>query len=102
MLSNLLTFALAEADAAAATGANKTVVIILGVVLMVLAAAIVVLVLFQSNNQNKLSGTITGNSSDTFFAKSGGSTKDKILSRLTLILSIVMAVLVVATYIYVA
>ena len=102
MLSNLLSFALADAQTAAAIGANKAVVITLGIVLMVLATAIVILVLLQSNNQNKLSGTITGSSSDTFFAKSGGSTKEKVLSRLTLILSVVLAVLVVATYIYVA
>ena len=102
MLSNLFSFALAETQTAAASSVNKTVAIVLGVILMVIAVAIIVVVLLQSNNHNKLSGTITGSSSDTFFSKSAGSTKDKGLSRLTLVLSIVMAVLVVATYIYVS
>lgn len=75
---------------------------VLGGVLIALALTIIVLVLMQSGKEKGLSGTITGGSSDTFFSKSGGKTKDKLLSTLTIIASIVMVVLTVAMTIWVS
>ena len=70
----------------------------LGIVLIVLALAIVVLVLFQSGKDKRLSGSIAG-AAETFFAKGHSKTRDKMLSRITTILSFVFVILVVVLYI---
>ena len=75
---------------------------VLGFVLIALAVAIVILVLMQSGKEKGLSGTITGGSSDTFFSKNGGKSKDKLLSTITVIASIIMVVLTVAMTIWVS
>ena len=72
--------------------------IILGIVLMVLAVALTACVLLQSGKEKKLSSTITG-SSDTFFSKGKGQTKDKLLSRITTILAVVFCLLAFAAVI---
>ena len=71
---------------------------ILCIVLLVLALGICVLVMMQSDKDTKLSGTIAGGS-DTFFGKNKSTTRDRILSRITTVASIVFAVLVVVVYI---
>ena len=73
----------------------------LGLALMVMAVFLIVAVLLQSGKDKDLSGAISG-SAETFFAKSKARTWDKILSKLTLVVSIIFAILVVAMYIYVS
>lgn len=68
-------------------------VIILGILLMVLAVALVALVLMQSGKDKGLSGTIAGGA-ETFFGKSKGSSMEKLLSRITIAVSIVLVALV--------
>ena len=72
--------------------------IILGIVTLVIAVAVVALVLLQSGKDKRLSGTIAG-AAETFFAKGKSKTRDKILSRITTVLSFVFVVLVVVLYI---
>ena len=72
--------------------------IALGIMLIVLAVVLIVCVLMQSGKDKKLSSTITG-SADTFFAKGKSKSKDKVLSRITTILSVVFVVLTVVTVI---
>ena len=72
--------------------------IALGIILIVLAVVLVVCVLLQSGKDKKLSSTITG-SADTFFAKGKSKSKDKVLSRITTILSVVFVLLTVVTVI---
>ncbi len=68
---------------------------ILGIVVCLLAVAISVMVALQSTKEGGgLSGTITGSASESFFGKSKTMTKDRFLSRLTLIASIVFVILV--------
>ena len=74
---------------------------ILGVVVSLLAIGISVIVAMQSTNEQGLSGTLSGGSSDSFFGKSKAMTKDRLLSRITLIASIVFVVLVLAMVILV-
>ncbi len=74
---------------------------VLGIVLILLAVGISVVVTMQSTNENGLSGTISGGSSDSFFGKSKAMTKERLLSRITLIASIVFVVLVLAMVILV-
>ena len=72
--------------------------IALGIMLIVLAVVLIVCVLMQSGKGKKLSSTITG-SADTFFAKGKSKSKDKVLSRITTILSVVFVLLTVVTVI---
>ena len=76
-----------------------TLQLILCIVLLVLAVFLVVVVLMQSGKTDKLSGTITGASSDSFYGKSKGRTADAILSKLTAIAAVLFALIVVAVYI---
>ena len=74
---------------------------ILGAVVILLAIGIYVVVAMQSTQEGGLSGTIAGGSSDSFFGKSKTMTKDRLLSRITMIASIVFVVLVLAMVILV-
>ena len=74
---------------------------VLGIVIIVMAVALVALVLLQSGKDNRLSGTIAG-AADTFFAKGKSKSRDKILAKITKVMSFVFVVLVVVLYIAVA
>ena len=80
---------------------NNTLELILGIVTLVVAVAVVALVLLQSGKDKRLSGAIAG-AAETFFAKGKSKTRDKMLSRITTILSFVFVLLVVALYIVAA
>jgi preprotein translocase subunit SecG len=75
--------------------------IILGIIIIILSAVLVVCVLMQSGKDKRLSGAIAGGA-ETFFGKSRAKGADKILSRVTTILSFVFVVLIVVMYILVA
>lgn len=75
--------------------------VVFGIAIMVVAVFLMVAIMLQSSKDKGLSGTIAGNA-DTFFSKSKGHTLDKILSKLTLVISIVFAILVIAMYIYIS
>ena len=68
--------------------------IILGSVLLAVCLLIVVAVLRQSGKDKKLSGAIAG-SADTFFSKGKAGRLDKMLSKATVAISVVMLVLIV-------
>ena len=72
--------------------------IILGIIIIVLAATLIALVLLQSGKDKRLSGTIAG-AAETFFAKGKSKTRDKILARITTVMSFVFVILVVVLYI---
>lgn len=76
----------------------QVIEIILGIILLVLAVAISVLVMLQKGKDKKLSGAIAGGA-DSFFGGAKGNDKDKLLSTLTAVFSVIFAVLVVAMYI---
>lgn len=71
--------------------------IIIGVALLLMAVFLVVAILMQSGKDKRLSGTIAGGA-ETFFGKEKASTMDKMLSKVTTIVAIVFAVLVVVMY----
>lgn len=75
---------------------------ILGIAILVIAVFLVLAVLMQSGKDKKLSASITGGGSDTYFGKNKGRSWDKILSRATIVLSVVFALLVVFAYVYVS
>ncbi len=72
-----------------------------GIILMALAAVLVVAVLLQSGKEKSLSGTIVGGA-ETFFGKNKSKQKDKTLSAITTVLSILFAVMTVVMYIIIA
>ena len=74
--------------------------IILGIVLLVLAIVLIGLVLVQQGKDKKLSGAIAGGS-DTFYGKSKGADKDKLLSVATAIVAVVFVAIVVVMYLVV-
>ena len=93
-MNNLLT---TLESAAEATGVAPWIVYTLGGVIMALAIIISVVVAMQSSKEGGgLSGTIAGSASESFFGKSKTLTKDRLLSRITIVLS---AVFVVATFV---
>ena len=71
---------------------------ILLALLLVCAIFIVVAVTLQKSGDEGLSGTIAGGS-ETYYGKDKGPSKEKILGKWTLIVSIVFAVAVVVVYV---
>ena len=76
---------------------------ILIVIYFIVALALIILALLQSKEDSGLSSTITGSSTNNFFEKNKGRTKEGKQKRWTVILSIVFAVLTIAlAIIYIA
>ncbi len=74
------------------------VVFALSIVLILLSIGLVVAVLMQSSKDHRLSGAIAGGA-DTFFGKTKGNTMDKVFSKLTIIGSVLITVIVLALYV---
>ena len=75
-----------------------TAQIVMGIILLVSAVFLVVAVLLQSSKNSRLSGSIAGGA-ETFFGKSKGKTIDKVLSRLTVVVSIIFVILVIVVFV---
>ena len=71
--------------------------IVFGSILIACALVLIVAVLMQ-NSQKGLSGAIAGGA-DTFYGKNKGKSKQKKLSKLTAIASIVFVVVALATFV---
>ncbi len=67
----------------------------LGIYLIVCVALIIVATI-QTKDSEGASGTITGSSTSNFYEKNKGRTKEGALKRLTIILSVLFAILAVA------
>lgn len=76
----------------------RTVII---VVMVVLSLALIVLVLVQPSNERGMNA-ITGQTSDTFYSKNKSKTLQGVFKRLTVIISIVLAVLSLVFFITLA
>lgn len=76
----------------------NTLNIVLGIILLIFAVFLVIAVLMQSGKSHNLSGTIAGGA-DSFFGKSKGKTVDRVLSKLTTVVAIIFALLVVVIYV---
>ena len=75
----------------------STISIIFGSILLACALFLIVAVLLQ-DSQKGLSGALAGGS-DTYYGKNKGKSKQKKLSKLTAIASIVFVVIALATFI---
>ena len=72
--------------------------VIMGILLILLAIAIVGAVLLQSSKNARQSGVVSG-SAEAFFGKSKGKAIDRKLNKITLVLVIAFALLVLAIYV---
>ncbi len=72
---------------------------VLGSVLIAMALALVLLVLFQSGKDTRMSGTISGGGSDTYYGQNKGRSRDKLLSRLTIVVGLLFVGTLLAAYI---
>lgn len=70
---------------------------VIGVLILVCALFLIVSVLLQSSKNHRMSGVVSGGA-ETFFGKQKGKTIDAALSKLTAIISVIFAVLVLALY----
>ena len=68
---------------------------ILTVIYFIVALAVIILATIQSKDDAGLSSTITGSSTNNFYEKNKGRTKEGKQKRWTIILSIVFAVLTI-------
>ena len=68
---------------------------ILTVVYFIIAIAMIILALIQSKDDAGLSSTITGSSTNNFYEKNKGRTKEGKQKRWTIILSIVFVILTI-------
>ncbi len=73
-------------------------IIVLCSVMIIMAIFLVVAVLMQSGKDSRLSGTIAGGA-ETFFGKTKGKSIDRILSKVTTVVSIIFVVLVLLIYV---
>ena len=81
----------------------QVVKIILVVVQFILCMAVTVLAMMQSKDDAGLSSTITGSSTNNFFEKNKGRTREGMLKRWTIILGVAFVICTIATsIIYIA
>ena len=69
---------------------------ILTIVYFIIALAMIILALIQTKEDGGLSSTITGSSTNNFYEKNKGRTKEGKQKRWTIILAIVFAILSIA------
>ncbi len=69
--------------------------IILTVVYFIIALAVIILALIQTKEDAGLSSTITGSSTNNFFEKNKGRTKEGMQKKWTIILSVVFVILTI-------
>lgn len=73
---------------------------VLGGALIFMSVILVILVLMQSGKDKSLSGTIGGGSTDTYYGKGKGKSREKLLARLTVVCAVIFALLIVATFVW--
>lgn len=79
-------------------GIMYTLGIILAVIDIIICGILILLVVMQEGQDSGM-GALTGATMDTFYSKQGGvRTKDKLLKRLTLILTIIFVLLTIVLY----
>ena len=72
----------------------------LGIVILVLSVVLTALVLMQSGKGKELSGTIAGGN-NSYFGNTKTTSKDKVLTVVTTVISIVFVICVLALYLIV-
>ncbi len=73
--------------------------IVIGIILIAAALFLIVAVFLQSDKDHGLSGTITGSSSDTYYGKNKGNTMERMLSKVTAVITVIFVGLVLVSFI---
>ncbi len=69
--------------------------VVLIVIYVIVCLALIILALMQSKEDAGMSGTITGSSTNNFYEKNKGRTKEGRLKKWTIILGIVFAIITI-------
>lgn len=72
---------------------------IIGILLIAASVVLIAFVLMQSAKNSRMSGVVSGGGAETFFGKYKGKTIDKKLNRLTVVISLIFAAVVILLYI---
>ena len=83
----------------AAVNNLSTLNLVFGILIIVFAVFIIIAVLMQSSKNRSLSGVVSGGA-ETFFGKKKASSIEKTLNVLTIIASIIFAILVILVCIF--
>ncbi|HRR76333.1 MAG: preprotein translocase subunit SecG [Ruminococcus sp.] len=75
----------------------STLEIVGGIVLLIVSVLVIILCLSQEQkSQDSMSAALTGASTDSFYGKNEGRTKEAILNKITRTLGILMFIIVLA------
>ncbi len=66
--------------------------IVLGIFYMIICLLLVIIVSMQESKSEGLSSVITGENTESFYNKNKGMSKERFLSKLTIVLSVFFAV----------
>ena len=69
--------------------------VILGIFYMLICLVLIIIILKQESKGDGLSSVITGENSESFFSKKKGLSKERFLSKLTVVLSVFFAVVAI-------
>ncbi len=69
--------------------------VILGIFYMLICLVLIIIILKQESKGDGLSSVITGENSESFFSKNKGLSKERFLSKLTVVLSVFFAVIAI-------
>ena len=69
--------------------------VILGIFYMLICLVVIIIILKQESKGDGLSSVITGENSESFFSKNKGLSKERFLSKLTVVLSVFFAVVAI-------
>lgn len=72
---------------------------IIGGLLGLLGIVLIILILKQQSKRRGLSGAIAGGSSESYFGKNKGKTKEQLINKMTAVLGVVFVALVLTLYI---
>ena len=69
--------------------------VVLGIFYMLICLVLIIIILKQESKGDGLSSVITGENSESFFSKNKGLSKERFLSKLTVVLSVFFAVVAI-------
>lgn len=69
---------------------------IVSAIVLILSCVFIVIVILMKDTKNQMSQSISGTSSDSFYQKNAGRTKDAMLNKATIVATILFFVLAVA------
>ena len=69
--------------------------IVLGIFYMIICLLLIIIVSMQESKSEGLSSVITGENTESFYNKNKGMSKERFLSKLTIVLSVFFAVVAI-------